>query len=140
MGSLLTTARPRALPKVDGGGHQLARLGSERRRKGPWPQSSAQSQFPKAQEVPGAAALNRVITFPTPFPYIASDLLRLPPRQAAVPAKVLSRAGFAVLISGTPYRRVARAGVAQKTRCRATRSRHTTVSADGRGCGGRQGR
>jgi len=42
--------------KVDRGGHRLARLGSERRRKGPWRQSSAQSQFPKAQEVPGAAA------------------------------------------------------------------------------------
>jgi hypothetical protein len=40
----------------------LDRVGSERRRKGAWRQSSANSQFPKAQVVSGAAAPKRVIT------------------------------------------------------------------------------
>src|SRR5437868_544083 len=58
--------------KVDGGGHRLARFGSERRRKGPWRQSSAQSQFPKGQEVPGAAAPKQSDYLPHATPYIAS--------------------------------------------------------------------
>ena len=41
--------RRRRSAQAWGPSHRLARLGSERRRKGPWRQSSTQSQFPKAQ-------------------------------------------------------------------------------------------
>jgi hypothetical protein len=68
--------------KVDGGGHRLARLGSERRRKGPWRQSSAQSSSRRLRRCSVPPPLNRVITFPTPFPYIASA--RRPAPSSAV--------------------------------------------------------